>query len=521
MNNNKLIAEALLEIARERSTTTFIDVSEDKELIEAAQKIGIVLPSPDLAVMKTVYAEIDKVNKNGVVLPRKAVEIGLPTLIGKQVNWEHSGAGRICGYTIDASINEDKIETINVIFKSLFPEEFDTVKERFENKELAVSFEIWNINPETKDSVIHRLDNGFVSIDKIIFHGTGLLLSQKPACPKAKVYKLLAKAIEDTENITDKLFGENLIFAELAIEESKCKNCGTCNCEEEEKKLEELINEPKIEEIEKVEEVSAEEAKDRLCPECKQLMKDEDTELCAECKKKKDTNESSEETKIDESTIETKTEETSEVAETKVEETKVEETKEEVVVEEVKEEASVVTTTQEITKVDEINLEGETITTEVKIETTVVDDEGKEIQKMVEEIKTVVTYTFEQVQEAVNTSTEELVAAMPKEVSDRIKELIKEGKSVKEAMKQAWEEYKEKTTKATEDIISEKDKVITKMKQELESKSQEISKLTAKDETTEKKTLDLEVGNVNIEAKDEIKKQAEKINDIIANKGKK
>ena len=87
MNKNKLIARALLEIAK------------------------IDIPSPDLMVMKTVYAEIDKVNLNGVILPRKAVEKGLDSLIGKQCNWEHDGSGFVCGYTISAKIKKDKIET--------------------------------------------------------------------------------------------------------------------------------------------------------------------------------------------------------------------------------------------------------------------------------------------------------------------------------------------------------------------------------------------------------------------------
>jgi hypothetical protein len=115
MEDKKLIAEALLSIAK-NSTTEFIEVAADSELIETAKKFNIVLPSPDLAVIKTVYAEIDKVNRNGVVLPRTAVEKGLPTLIGKQINWEHQGSGRICGYIIDAKINNDLIEIIGVIF---------------------------------------------------------------------------------------------------------------------------------------------------------------------------------------------------------------------------------------------------------------------------------------------------------------------------------------------------------------------------------------------------------------------
>ncbi|MCE5214026.1 MAG: hypothetical protein LLF83_04825, partial [Methanobacterium sp.] len=228
MENKNLIAQALLDIAR-NSETTFIEVSEDKELIDTAKKLGLLVPSPDLSVFKTVYAEIDKVNLNGIVLPKEAVMKGLPTLIGKQINWEHDGAGRVCGYIIDAKINEDKIEIIGVIFKSLFPEEMDEVKVKFEKKTLAVSFEIWNVNPADGTSVVHNLENGFRAIDPITFHGCGLLLVHPPACPKAKVYKLVAALkAEDT-----KTFEENLVCASMAIEEPKCKNCGTCTCDQE------------------------------------------------------------------------------------------------------------------------------------------------------------------------------------------------------------------------------------------------------------------------------------------------
>jgi len=462
MENNKLLAEALLDIAK-NSETTFIEATDDKELIESAKKLGIVLPSPDLAVLKTIYAEIDKVNRNGVVLPRKAVEAGLSTLVGKQINWEHNGAGRICGYIIDAQVKDDKIEITGVIFKSLFPEEMEQVKEKFNDKDLCVSFEIWNRNPENGELVIHDLENGFRSIDPIIFHGCGLLLVNPPACPKAKVYKLVAKVLKETEKIIDKVFGEDLIFASSAIEESRCKSCTTCNCEKEEPKLEEVI---------------LEEAKKKLCSECQQPLVEDETDICAKCKKLK-AEQSSEIIQTEVKSDETKTEEKSEVAETKTEETKVE----------VKEEATIVTTTQETTKVDETTPGTEVVTTEVKTEQTVVNDEGKEVQKVEEEIKTVITYTFEQVQEAVNASTEELVAALPKEVSDRIKELVKDGKSMKEAMKQAWEEFKSKASE-------EKDKEIAKLQQELDKFNQEIEKVKIEEAKAKEVKPTLTVGSV-------------------------
>ena len=454
MDNKKLISQALLTIAN-NSTTEIIDSSDNKELIAAAEKIGLIIPSPDLSVIKTVYAEIDKVNLNGVILPRKAVEKGIKTLVGKQINWEHDGAGRICGYTIDAQINGDKIEIIGVIFKSLFPEEMETLEERFNTKKLSVSFEIWNRNMKG-ESVVSEDKDGNLVIDPILFHGTGLLLNSKPACPKAKVYKLLAKSdklIIDAEKIVEKVFNENLLYAELAVEKPECKNCQTCNCgDKEENKVEEIIKE----EVKLIEQTD--EAKIKICPECGQPLKDEETEICAICKKKKE--KSSENTETEAKADETKTEEKSEVAETKSDEAKVE-VNEEVKVEEKKEEASTITTTQEKTTVDDIQPGVETITTVVNTEQVVVNDAGKEVQKVEEEIKTVITYTFEQVQEEVRVAKEE----KDKEIA-----ILK-----------------------TE---------IETIKSELGQKNQEIETLKAKKEeiTT---PLDLNVGAVEIKNKDE------------------
>jgi len=506
MNDKKLISQALLEISRERSETIFIETGkEDKELVEAAEKIGILLPSPDFLVMKTIYAEINKVNLNGIVLPKEAVEQGLPTLLFKQCNWEHEGSGRVCGFTISAKINGDKVETINVLFKSLFPEEIIELREKIQSKEAAVSFEIYN-RDEQGESVVHNLENGTRSISPILFHGTGVLLTHTPACPKAKIFKMIgSEEIKNPEKIIDKIFEENLCYAQSAIEEPKCKGCNPCTCKKEVKIVEEI----KVEEI-IVEEKSTEVSQERLCPECKQPLKDEEQEVCAVCLKKKE--KSSEETQAEVKPEETKIEEKSEIAETKSEEIKAEEIKEEVIVE-VKEEATIVTTTQEITKVEDIKPDVEVITTEVKTEEVVVNDAGQEVQKVVEEVKTVITYTFEQVQEEVKVAQEELVAAMPKEVSDKIKELMKDGKSMKEAMKQAWDEYKKSQEKASE----EKDSEIKNKEEELGKKDQEIADLK-NPKPEDKKEKVLTVGNVEIEKDSETKRQAKEINEIIASK---
>jgi len=211
--NRKLLAQALLEMALERSQTTVL-ADVNIELIEAAKKLNIVLPSPDLAVIKTVYAEVDKPNRNGVILPKEAAIKGLPTLLGKQVNWEHEGSGRVCGYIIDVGMKNDKIEVVAVLFKSLFREEMEEVQRKFDEHTLAVSFEIWDKNPQTRESVVHNVGHKYISIDPILYHGMGLLLTKRPACQKALVYKLLAE-IDSKE--AQKSFEKDLVCASEAI----------------------------------------------------------------------------------------------------------------------------------------------------------------------------------------------------------------------------------------------------------------------------------------------------------------
>jgi len=543
MENKKLIAEALLEIAK-NSSTTIIEVAEDKELINAAKKIGIVLPSPDLAVLKTTYAEIDKVNRNGVVLPRNAVEKGLPTLIGKQINWEHEGSGRICGYIIDAKINENKIEIIGVVFKSLFPEEMEEVKEKFADKKLAVSFEIWNRNPEDGESVVHELKNGFRSIDPIIFHGCGLLVANQPACPKAYVYKLLAnKEIENAEKIVDKIFEEDLICASMAIEKPKCKGCNPCTCEKEDKivdeiKLEEILENDydggEIEEAAKLtteqrnalpdsdfaliqerdgkkvrrfpinDEAHVRNALARL-PQAKDITEEEKKSALAKILKKakelnmdellKKYNKSSEETQAEVKPEETKTEEKSEVVETKPEEIKAEETKEEPKVEaEVKPEEKkeeVIAEEKPEVKAQEVQvIEPKIIVKVTRSYTdlfvdTYVDgtlsgtSEGKSTTKTITEYK-------DGTQDVVESESEYKKKFDFAEVEEKVN-AVKAEKDAEIATLKAEQER----------ILVEKDTEIKNKNTELDSKNQEIADL--KNPKVEvKKEKDLTVGTVEV-----------------------
>lgn len=482
MNDKLIISLALLELAK-NSETSFLDTGkEDKEIVDAAKKIGIVLPSPDLIVMKTIYAEIDKVNLNGVILPKKAVEKGLATLIGKQCNWEHEGAGFVCGYTISAKINKDKIETINVLFKSLFPKQVNELIEKVKTKEAAVSFEIWNIDPETKKSVVKDLDNGFKEISPIICHGTGVLLIHPPACPNAKIFKVVAK-----EEIR---FSEELCFATLAIEKSECKHCDNCENHKEVDKVE--IPEKIVEQVEAKakEEQKLEDAKKHLCPECKQPMK-EDEEICAECKKKKE--EASQETKAEVKPEETKAQETV-AAETKPEEPKAEETKE--VVAEKKEEKA-----QEMEVIEpKVVVKITRIYSEVRVDTFVdgtpsgtesVKGFNKKIteyqdgtkDEIEEEVKIEKKYNFAELEEAVNKAKEELITLHKAELEAKTNEVKVE----------------------LEKKIQEKETEIANLKKE-----KEIA--IAKEEETTPPTL--EVGDVSKKDTNPYKERQKQINKI-------
>jgi len=483
MENKKLLAEALLELAKS-STTEIVEAAEDKELIDAASKLGIVLPSPDLAVLKTVYAEIDKVNLNGVVLSRKAVEAGLLTLIGKQMNWEHLGAYNVCGYIINSSIKEDKIEIIAVVFKSLFPEEFDIVQEKFKKGTLAVSFEIWNVDPTTHQSVVSELADGNVEINPIIFHGCGLLLTSAPACPKAKIYKLLAKKEED------KSFTEDLVFARMAIEEPKCNNCQNCTCEKEVKIVEEI----KAEEIksETALVVIPEEtvAEVKLCPECKQPLKEDEEEICAVCKTKKeeekDKAEIIPEIKVEETKLETEVK-LEEVAKTTPEETKVEDEVKPEVVEEVKaaEEVPVEVKAEEIKEVKVVKITTEE--TSVRVEVPEGDGYKTELRAFRR-----VTTEFDNGKQDVH---EEDVAIVNRYLQAQLDEAVNTAKA-------------------------EKDVEIAKLKEELEAAKQPKEIVKASEEETTQ--ADLTVGEVNTTGKDlELERQKDNVNKFIASKHKK
>jgi len=501
--NKKVIAASLLEWTLGSKTTFAKD--ENQELADKAKKIGIDLPSPDLAAFETIYCEVDKYNLNGVKVSKKAAEKGITTLIGKQINWNHEGAHQICGYIIDAFIKEDKIYIDGILFKSLFTEEFGTVVDLFESGKLFVSFELWN-KKEDGTSIVKDCGDGYRELTEFVAHGCALLLLDQetgkpipPACPRAQVQKLLAavKVIEEAEIIVEKIFekDERLVYAELAAteEQEPCTKCKTCTCHGEGGKenimLEEIKNETILPEVkpEETAQVVVEEPKVEATvvePIIEPAVVETVTvvEPIIEEKPVEATIETPLEIKVEEPKIEETAQVIPEPAQVTEPAPIVEQKPDEqaqVVIEPVEtnpEEANVrVTKTEELVVVDTTLPNKEVIRTDLIQETVMVNNDGKEVVHEVRETVEVKTYTYEEVQSQVAIAKSEVEAK-----------------------------------------LAEKEIEITNLKKELDSKNQEIAELKTPKVEIAKEVVeeqpDLTVGNAETKTLDKYVARRKKIN---------
>jgi hypothetical protein len=504
MNDKKVIAQYLYDIAEE-SKSEIIELAKDSELIDIAKKMNLIVPNPDIAILKTIYARTDVPNRNGISLPKEAVEKGLPTLIGKQANWSHLGKNHICGWILDAKLEGEFIIIYVAIFKSIFNEEFDKVQKMFESGSLSCSFEIWNRSEDGK-SVLHDLGNNIKSISPIIFHGVGILIGdeEKPACPEAYAKKLLAifkkDIIKDAENIINSNTEADLIYASLILDELECQKCNKCKLENKGVNNVEIPNE--------IVKIVAEEAKKlevakKLCPECQQPIKD-DEEICAVCKLKKEeskavvvvttSNEISPEApKVEETPIEVK-QESLEPAKVEATETKVE-------------------VLPELAQVAELPVEQ-------KVEEPKAEEVKVEAQNEVEPISIVkiVSEEIVQVTEEMGKSERKGIRKITHYFSDGTNDVSTEEYQVVNTYSQS--ELEEALKTAKEEIITLYKAELEAKTKELEQKETEIATLKAEKEIEIAKVEEpsLEIGSTEVTEKTEIEIAAANVDKIIAQK---
>jgi len=481
-----ILANYLYDIAKS-SKSEIIEVAKDDELAKIAEKKGIIVPSMDIAILKTRYAKFDEPNRNKIALPKKAAIKALPSIIGKNANWSHKGKNYLCGFILDAKIEDEYIVTYIVIYKSLFFDEYEKMKEMVKENKMAVSFEIWSVS-EKGESVLHDLGDGNYSIDPIIYHGVGILIEgETPACKEAYADKLLAmkndRLIQEAEKIANTQRDENLIYASLSIEKSECKHCEKCICGGEE--MDEVKKEENVEQ--KPIETSVEQ------------VKEEKTEIISEPK-------TVETPKTEVATEETKVEATAPAAETKpVEEPKVEETPK--VEGEEKKEVKEPEKAQEMEVIEpKVIVKVTRMYSDIFVDTYVDGtlngtSEGESKFKKVTEYK-----------DGTKDEIEEDSKYVKKYDFAELEKAINEAKVAKDAEIATLKAEQEK-------VVKEKEEKIEAQTKELGQKDQEIAKLTKPVETAMEKKPEMSVGNVEkAEEESEDKKGAKEIDALIARK---
>jgi hypothetical protein len=391
--------------------TAKITAKDTQELYDVAKSKGINMPHPALGIFKSVLAEVEKPNANGVRLGEKATKEAVSTLIGTQINRNHLRTGNVLGHTIDAAITKDKeIEITCIFFKDIYEEDYDSAMELFAKGQLTMSFEL-SADVESQD----KLADGTKRLNDYYFTGAGLLFGVKPACKKARVFEMATKKLQEKLSMER----QSLIFANNQNSQKSIMEVLILMADEvkkiEEVKVEETIvaETPKAEEPVKVEEAKVEapvveepkveEVAQKLCPECNEPMEDDE---CAVCKNKK----ASEEVVAE--PVKAEEPKTEEAAAPKVEDLVI-----------------VTETTQKVT--DTMSENSETIKVETEV-TKSVNDQVKEERKEVVEV----TYTYAQMEE-VKTGYEKQISELKEKLDAKDKEVetLKASQVVKEEVK--------------------------------------------------------------------------------------
>jgi DNA-directed RNA polymerase subunit RPC12/RpoP len=191
------------------------DAEITSELTEIAAKRGIVLPTPDIKLFKTVFAMADEENLNGCTLPYEEVSKALSTLVGKAVDLEHYRKETV-GTWLDAKMEGNVIVAYGTLWASNYEEEATEILEDFKSGNLTVSFEAWGVRENTGPFSYKLKD--------IHFCGGALLRHHtQPACPQAFVQEFSEKGTKVLE-FAKVMKGDEI--KEESSFECECIECG-------------------------------------------------------------------------------------------------------------------------------------------------------------------------------------------------------------------------------------------------------------------------------------------------------
>lgn len=184
------------------------------EIAEIALKRGIVLPTPDIKLFKTVFAMADEENLNGCTLPYEEVQKALGTLVGKAVDLEHYRKETV-GTWLDAKLVGNVIIAYGTLWVNNYEEETQEILEDFANGRLTVSFEAWGVREDTGPFSYKLRDVHFCG-GALLRHHT------QPACPQAFVQEFSKKGTRVLE-FAKVMSGEEI---EESNFECECIDCG-------------------------------------------------------------------------------------------------------------------------------------------------------------------------------------------------------------------------------------------------------------------------------------------------------
>lgn len=254
--------------------TSQVIAADTQELYDIAKARGIDMPHPALSIFKSVLAEIEVPNSNKIRLGKKATETAVSTLIGTQVNKNHSVRRDpktlefvqdpvILGHIVDATINKQKqIEIACIFYKYQYFDAWEEAKDLFEKDKLSMSFEL-SYDVESAE----KLADGTKRLNDYYFTGAGLLFGVKPACKKAYVFEMATKKLQEKLSMERQslIFANNQNSQKSIMEVLKLMADEVKKIEEpqvaSEVKVEAPVEAVKVEEPVKVEETKAEETK--------------------------------------------------------------------------------------------------------------------------------------------------------------------------------------------------------------------------------------------------------------------
>jgi len=197
---------------------------DDEEIKTIAKKHHLKFPNRSIAIIKGKFAFTDEQNRNGCTLPKTEVEKAIDSIGGTAIDFDHFRK-RVVGYWLEGYLEGSTIYTYGAFFKGNFPQEFEKIKELFNEGSLKISFEAWG------DRIVKS--EGTYDLTNVEFAGGALLLAEHPAFPNAEVMEMAKTWVKPASFIVEegkvaeqaRLYNFDMPSIDRMLAECKCEDC--------------------------------------------------------------------------------------------------------------------------------------------------------------------------------------------------------------------------------------------------------------------------------------------------------